>query len=219
MKSPTRLRDSDDPLAAALEVEAQDAQHLAVAPLRHRVVAAVDAGASPWTEASTTGLASHAVVLAVGLALGAVGHAGWATSTPAVSVPAPLPLAATTAATAPSSPPTSTLPSPQPVPRAAAKAPSPLPVPSPVPPPLPSTPAPPAPSTLAEELKLYERAQGALEEGRAALAVVEFRRYRSLYPRGRLRADADAGLIKALTLAGRLEEAQDEVDAARTAPP
>jgi TolA-binding protein len=134
-----------------------------------------------------------------------------ATSTPAVSVvPAPLPLAATTA-TAPSSSPS---PSSQPVPRAAPKAPSPLPV-----PPLPSTPAPPAPSTLAEELKLYERAQGALEEGRAALAVVEFRRYRSLYPRGRLRADADAGLIKALTLAGRLEEAQDEVDAARTAPP
>jgi hypothetical protein len=212
MKSPTRLRDSDDPLAAALEAEAQDAQHLAVAPLRHRVVAAVDAGASPWTELSTTGLATHAVVLAVGLALGALGHAGWvATSTPAVSVvPAPLPLAATTA-TAPSSSPS---PSSQPVPRAAPKAPSPLPV-----PPLPSTPAPPAPSTLAEELKLYERAQGALEEGRAALAVVEFRRYRSLYPRGRLRADADAGLIKALTLAGRLEEAQDEVDAARTAPP
>lgn len=217
MKSPTRLRHSDDPLAAALEAEAQDAQHLAVAPLRHRVVAAVDAGASPWTEASTMGLASHAVVLAVGLAVGAVGHAGWvATSTPAVSVPAPL---ATTAATAPASPPPPSTqpvpPVPQAVPRAAPKAPSP----SPVPPPLPSTPAPPAPSTLAEELKLYERAQGALEEGRAALAVVEFRRYRSLYPRGRLRADADAGLIKALTLAGRLEEAQEEVDAARTAPP
>lgn len=214
MKRPTRLRDSDDPLAAALEAETQDAQHLAVAPLRHRVVAAVDAGASPWTEASTMGLASHAVVLAIGLAVGAVGHAGWVarSAPPDVSVPAPPPLAANTA---PASPPPSSTQSSQPAPRAAPKAPSP----SPVPPPLPSTPAPPAPSTLAEELKLYERAQGALEEGRAALAVVEFRRYRSLYPRGRLRADADAGLIKALTLAGRLEEAQDEVDAARAAPP
>jgi hypothetical protein len=211
MTSPTRLRHSDDPLSAALEAEAQDAQHLALAPLRRRVLASVDAGASPWTEASTVGLASHAVVLVVGLALGAVAHAGWvATSTaPAASVvPTEAPLAATTAAAVPASPPPPPTTTP---PRAALRSPPPS------PPPRSPSPARSPSSSLADELQLFERAQGALEEGRAALAVVEFRRYRSLYPQGRLRADADAGLIRALTIAGRLEEAQDEADAARAA--
>lgn len=196
MDEPTRLRTSGSAsIALALEAEVLDARRISSADVGRRVNAAISAGSLPWTDFARATWRAHALFFLVGVGAGAAGHALWRGP---LEPTREAPVAPTTRITA------SAAEVPPPPPPAPPVTPEPAPAP-------PARGAPPAKDgTLIDELRLYERARAALEAGRAGVAIVEFRRYRQLYPRGRLLDDVHRGLIEALVLAGRHEEADDE---------
>ena len=227
MPEPKRLTLEEDALAAALRAERVDAAALPVRALRTRVVAAVAAGAVPLSSlAALTAWSARGVFLAVvaagalGVGGGALGHAAWiarasspsaapATANapvPSSSAPIPTPGGVLGAPTPPSG--ASLAPD---EPRAApASAPVSAPVTARAPAPAASDPASRDPGALAEELSLFERGQGALDEGRPAVAARELRAYLDAFPEGRMRHEATEGLVEALVRSGRFEDAVEE---------
>lgn len=210
MPDPLRLKDGTDDLAAALREEQQRAARLPVDTMKARLLAAFTAGMMPLTlSASLSSLLPLVFVaaLSVGAVLGAAGHALWQERSSPLAIATPMP----------------DEPSPSP-PNA---------VPSAVPSRLPS-PVAPAPSvpardvrpgasmeeasrTLPKELRLFERGQGAFDEGRFAVAVRELRAYLASFPKGRMRPEAAALLVLAGVRSGRFEDACEDAVAAEEA--
>jgi TolA-binding protein len=193
MSEPKRLL--DDPAApfelrAALGAEASDAAAYDPGALGARVARALAAGAAAGTSAVAGAAGAGALfgpkalvaTALVSAALGAGGHALYT---------------AGAAARAPASPATIAAPARSPAPASPTEAPAASPAPTPPPPAHVERKAAPAQGSLADELRLYERGEAALHEGRYEVAVRELRRYLAQYPRGTLHTEAELALRQA----------------------
>lgn len=223
MSDPRRLLDDPDAPAALREALAAEAHRTDLydpSALAARVAQGI-AAAAPAASTATAGSAllfGPKVLVVTALLSAAVGAGSHAVYRARADTPA-LPVA--TAAAWRPAPTLQALPEAQPSAPAPALAPAPASVAPVPPPPAPASaaraPAAVRPGALADELRLYERGEAALLEGRLDVAVRELKRYLAEHPRGTLRAEAELALVQALARSGRCDEALARAARARSA--